>query len=261
MHLEALAALVRVGGGLVLALAAASSPRSSPLPGRRSRHPEPGVRPSTTRAGVFRRRRSPRPRQTIDGDRGIGPAPRSSSTPSSSRTAATTEEADCDARALMDQWGVGRKGFDDGLVILFDMYPGLDHGQVILYGGAGLPRDVPRQRREAADLRRRHAAAARGGDFDGALLVALQRVDAAATPEHAATPRARPPGRRGRRPRRSRRSLSSCSSAAPAWSWRRYGRDPVYLDDPSVHMAGPPRGPDAGRRRLRPCRRPRRGGR
>src|SRR3954447_17345208 len=49
----------------------------------------------------------------------------------------STDEADADARALMDEWGVGRKGFDDGLVILFDMYPGREHGQVILYGGPG----------------------------------------------------------------------------------------------------------------------------
>ena len=33
----------------------------------------------------------------------------------------TTDEAEANARALMDQWGVGRKGFDDGLVILFDL--------------------------------------------------------------------------------------------------------------------------------------------
>ena len=25
------------------------------------------------------------------------------------------------------------------------------------------------------------------------------------------------------------------------FAWLRYGRDPVYLDDPSIHMAGPPR--------------------
>ena len=24
------------------------------------------------------------------------------------------------------------------------------------------------------------------------------------------------------------------------FAWIRYGRDPVYLDDPSIHMAGPP---------------------
>ena len=60
----------------------------------------------------------------------------------------TTDEADADARALMDQWGVGRKGFDDGLVILFDMYPGRQHGQVQLYAGPGfaaLSRNVARK--------------------------------------------------------------------------------------------------------------------
>ena len=29
--------------------------------------------------------------------------------------------AEADAQALMDQWGVGRRGFDDGLVILYDL--------------------------------------------------------------------------------------------------------------------------------------------
>ena len=33
----------------------------------------------------------------------------------------TTDEAERNARALMDQWGVGRAGFDDGLVLLFDL--------------------------------------------------------------------------------------------------------------------------------------------
>ena len=45
--------------------------------------------------------------------------------------------ANGDARALMDQWGVGRKGFDDGLVIIFDMQYNLRHGEVSLYAGSG----------------------------------------------------------------------------------------------------------------------------
>src|SRR5690348_16864232 len=46
----------------------------------------------------------------------------------------TTEEAEADAQSLMDQWGVGRKGFDDGLVILFNLNEGdTCHGQVQLY--------------------------------------------------------------------------------------------------------------------------------
>ena len=37
----------------------------------------------------------------------------------------------------MDQWGVGRRGYDDGLVIMFDMEYNLRHGQVSLYAGSG----------------------------------------------------------------------------------------------------------------------------
>lgn len=151
----------------------------------------------------------------------------------------TTAEADADARALMDQWGVGRKGFDDGLVILFDMYPGLVHGQVILYGGPGFRAtflDNPaKQRIFDDDMLPRLKA----GDLDGALLIAMQRVDAAATPEHAAT-------------LERARQVDAIAGlvVAPllallligwaAWAWLRFGRDPVYLDDPSIHMAGPP---------------------
>jgi uncharacterized membrane protein YgcG len=151
----------------------------------------------------------------------------------------TTEEADGDARALMDQWGVGRKGFDDGLVILFDLYPGLEHGQVILYGGPGyraafLDNGEKQRLFDEAMLPRLKAS-----DLDGALLVAIERVDENATPEHAAT--------LGRA-----RQLNAVVGliGAPlvallllgsaAWSWLRFGRDPTYLDDPSIHMAGPP---------------------
>jgi hypothetical protein len=49
----------------------------------------------------------------------------------------TTEEAESHARALMDQWGVGRRGVDDGLVILFDLDTTNEHGQVQLYAGPG----------------------------------------------------------------------------------------------------------------------------
>ena len=153
----------------------------------------------------------------------------------------STEEADGDARALMDEWGVGRKGFDDGLVILFDMYPGLEHGQVILYGGPGYRAafldNAEKQRIFDEDMVPRLKA----GDLDGALLAAMEKVDANATPQHAAT-------------LQRARQLNAVIGlvGAPlilivlvgnaAWSWLRFGRDPVYLDDPSIHMAGPPEG-------------------
>ncbi len=53
----------------------------------------------------------------------------------------------------------------------------------------------------------------RSGDFDGALGAALARVDAAATPEHAAGARARPPDQRRPRAWSARRSSCSGSSA------------------------------------------------
>src|SRR5450759_3032171 len=49
----------------------------------------------------------------------------------------TVDKANADALALMNQWGVGRKGFDDGLVILFDMQDNRQHGQASLYAGSG----------------------------------------------------------------------------------------------------------------------------
>ncbi len=151
----------------------------------------------------------------------------------------TTEAADRDARALMDQWGIGRKGFDDGLVILFDLYPGLEHGQVILYGGPGYRAafldNSEKQRIFDEDMLPRLKA----GDLDGALLVAIERVDANATPEHAATLQ---------RARQLNAVVGLVGAplvamlllGSAAWSWLRFGRDPVYLDDPSIHMAGPP---------------------
>lgn len=152
----------------------------------------------------------------------------------------TTEEADADAKALMDQWGVGRKGFDDGLVILFDMDPSLVHGQVQLYGGPGYRAafldNSEKQRIFDEDM----LPLLRDGNLDGALLIALQRVDANATPEHAAK-------------LQTARQLDAAVGLIGAplvligligsavFAWLRYGRDPVYLDDPSIHMAGPPR--------------------
>ena len=106
------------------------------------------------------------------------------------------DKANADALALMDQWGVGRKGFDDGLVILFDMQANLRHGQVSLYAGSGYPGRVPERRRSPGDLRRRHDAAARRRRPRRGLLVGLNDIDANATPEHAAALEQRPADQR-----------------------------------------------------------------
>jgi uncharacterized membrane protein YgcG len=149
------------------------------------------------------------------------------------------EETDARARALIDDWGVGRKGFDDGLAIFFDIDPSLEHGQVQLYAAPGFEAaylsNSERQRIFENDM----TPFLREADFDGALDAALARIDAAATPEHAAQLQVG-------------RQLNAVIGLVGApvvmlglagWalhSWRRFGKDPVYLDDPSILMPAPP---------------------
>lgn len=151
----------------------------------------------------------------------------------------STEETESRARALIDQWGVGRKGFDDGLVIFFDLDDSLVHGQVNLYAGAGYEAAFLSQSERQAIFDHDMLPLLLAEDLDGALLVALARIDANATPEHAAT-------------LQIARQLDAVVGLIGApivffllvgWAgfhWSRFGRDPVYLDDPSILMAGPP---------------------
>lgn len=150
-----------------------------------------------------------------------------------------------DAKALLDDWGVGRAGFFDGLAILINMnrtqcQPGASgNGQVQLYAGDGYKAaylsDSERQQVFDEDM----VPLLSRCDIDGAVLVALSRIDANATADHA-------------RMLETARILDAAVGliggplafvflvAAAAWSWVRYGKDPVYLDDPSILMPAPP---------------------
>jgi len=144
-----------------------------------------------------------------------------------------------DAIALIDQWGIGRRGFDDGLAIFFNLETNLRNGQVQLYAGPGYRAAFLSNQERQAIFENEMLPLLRVGDFNGALLVAIERVDANATPEHAAElERARQID-----------AVVGLIGAPTAllllggWgflSWYRYGRDPVYLDDPSIHMPAPP---------------------
>jgi uncharacterized membrane protein YgcG len=149
------------------------------------------------------------------------------------------ELAQADADALGTQWGVGRKGFDDGLVILFDLDRSLCHGQVQLDAGAGFAAAFLTNAERQAIYENDMLPLLRECHLGGALAVALERVDAAATPEHAAA-------------LAQARQVDAVLGllVAPVilvllvgfacWHWLRFGRDPVYLDDPSIHMPAPP---------------------
>src|SRR5262249_44265743 len=121
---------VAAGIAAALALVAIVVAAGPPYP-----PPESGVRVYDT-ANIFNAETEARAQQIIDGIEARTGAQVVVYT-QEVEDGRTTDEAEADARALMDQWGVGRKGFDDGLVMLFDMYPGHEHGQVQLYAGPG----------------------------------------------------------------------------------------------------------------------------
>jgi uncharacterized membrane protein YgcG len=149
------------------------------------------------------------------------------------------DETEFRARALIDQWGIGRKGFDDGMVVFFDIDPSGEHGQVQLYAAPGFEAtyltNEDRQKIFEDDM----VPFLRNADFDGALDVAMRRIDAAATPENA---------QRLQLGRQANAVIGLVGApivflGLAGWAffaWRRYGKDPVYLDDPSILMPAPP---------------------
>ena len=151
----------------------------------------------------------------------------------------TTEETEAKARALIDQWGIGRKGFDDGMVIFFDMDPSLQHGQVQLYAAPGFEAAFLSNSDRQAIYENDMLPYLRDAQFDDALKVALAKVDAAATPEHASS-------------LQTARQVNAVVGLVggsvvllglSGWAfmnWRRFGKDPVYTDDASVLMPAPP---------------------
>jgi uncharacterized membrane protein YgcG len=151
----------------------------------------------------------------------------------------STEETEVRARALIDQWGIGRAGFDDGLVVFIDLEPNLLHGQVQLYAAPGFEATYLSNSERQAIFDNDMLPLLRNADFDGAVGVALEKIDAAATAEHAAQ-------------LQSARQFNAVLGLVGApvlfmglagWAlvnWRRYGKDPVYLDDPSILMPAPP---------------------
>ena len=151
----------------------------------------------------------------------------------------TTEETNRKALALMNQWGVGRKGFNDGLVIFFDMEPNLEHGQVQLFAGPGFEATFLSNEERQAIFENDMLPHLKSADFDAALGVALAKVDAAATVGHAQDLQ---------RARQFNAVLGLVGApivfmGLSGWAffnWRRFGKDPVYLDDPSILMPAPP---------------------
>jgi uncharacterized membrane protein YgcG len=155
---------------------------------------------------------------------------------------ATDDSNLADARSLIDQWGVGREGFDDGFALLltFDDEP-FQHGVLSTFAGGGF-RAAYLAEGDQAVLRDQIVIPAiqQGAGGEG-LVAALDAIGAAITP--ASTGRLETlrvinamvglPGG----------ILALLVTLGLSYSaWRRYGDDPELVDSPSILMAGPPAG-------------------
>ncbi|MDQ2689552.1 MAG: TPM domain-containing protein, partial [Chloroflexota bacterium] len=143
------------------------------------------------------------------------------------------------ARALVDQWGIGRAGFDDSAVLMVAMDPDPGESRVSLFGGSGFLGGYANEATLQQIIDEDFVPLARGGDLDGATLAAIRALDEHVTPG-------------GRERFEQARILNAALGliGAPiallatlglAWNtWRREGDDPDLTDSPSILMAGPP---------------------
>lgn len=151
----------------------------------------------------------------------------------------TASDAEQHAIALMDQWGVGRAGFDDGLVILFDLDPSLVHGQVQLYAGPGYRAAYLSNEDRQRIFDQTMLPYLQREDLDGALLAGLRDVDLATTAEHAAELE------RGRQLDAVLGLIGApiVFGAIVFWAvrgWALTGRDPELADSASILLPAPP---------------------
>ena len=233
--------VVVVAAGLLLALAAgavcAADP-SAPPPGPPFPAPVDG-RYVYDYGGILSPATEASAQKTIEGIRERTSAQVVVYTQASGESELTPSETLAKAKALLEQWGVGRRGFDDGLVIFVDLDESLRHGQVQLFAGGGYQNAYLSESERQAIFENDMLPLLRAGDFDGAIDAALAKVAAAATPEHA---------QQLEQARQANAALGLLGApivflGLVGWvvlAWRRYGKDPVYLDDPSVLLPAPP---------------------
>ena len=142
------------------------------------------------------------------------------------------------AAALIDQWGVGRSGFDDGLALLVGLEENRVNGKVSLFGGSGFNAQHIDEGGLQGIVDDRFVPRARDGDLNQATLDTIEAVQERMAPDTVPLTAARvfnaALGLIGA-------PLALIATLGLAWRhWRREGDDPELTDSPSILMAGPP---------------------
>ena len=86
-----------------------------------------------------------------------------------------TTEAENTAKQIMDAWGVGQKGVNNGIVVLFDLDTTLRHGQIYVYGGSGIVNKYL-SAGAAQNVANDMLSKAKAGDLDAALTVGMTQI-------------------------------------------------------------------------------------
>ncbi len=143
------------------------------------------------------------------------------------------------ALVLMNDWGIGRSGFDDGLVLMLGLEENRINGRVALYGGSGFLAAYANEDQLQGIVDSEFIPAAIAGDLEAATLSTMRAVDRRVTSG-------------GRERMELMRILNAgigvigaplalITTLGLAWRrWRREGDDPDLVDSPSILMAGPP---------------------
>lgn len=143
------------------------------------------------------------------------------------------------AESLMNQWGIGRQGYDDGFVILVSFQDDRVHGVLSTYAGSGF-KAAYLSEGEQTELRDEvmvpYFQSERVGD---GLLAAMEVIDEEVTADATASlDTYRLVNAVVGIPGAALVLLATVGTAII--QWRRHGDDPDLVDSPSVLMAGPP---------------------
>lgn len=150
----------------------------------------------------------------------------------------STGQAETDAKLIMDTWGVGKRGVNNGIVVLFDLDTSLAHGQIYVYGGSGIL-DRYISAAAAGHIASAMLDKAKQGDLDAALGVGMAQIADAV--DH-------PGSRLESNPLLGWSTVGLVAVCAlllgyVARAWWRDGRDPpIPTIDDSVLLPAPPPG-------------------